>query len=219
MKQTPEEILDDFIATVIDVDTQNDVIKSTIEQGKKKSLTALEEAYTLSEEELIELLPKKYQTSSTMYNAFNLAIESCIKALRGKVRRGLSIEEIENIINKELNKECQVRWKEGRQNVVCGHPMPCPKHTKREEWKKDLIKSLKDSRIYKAQENKVNQRLLEVIMNMLYWKKKADTTAEMLLSNSSKETSLKCAEIMLKYEDSFKIAQQAIKDAEENNGK
>lgn len=24
--------------------------------------------------------------------------------------------------------ECQHRWKEGNLNVVCGHPLPCPRH-------------------------------------------------------------------------------------------
>ena len=45
-------------------------------------------------------------------------------------------------LRKELNKECQVRWKERGINVVCGHPLPCPKHTNREQWIGDLIKAL-----------------------------------------------------------------------------
>lgn len=24
--------------------------------------------------------------------------------------------------------ECQCTWMEGRQHVLCGHPLPCPKH-------------------------------------------------------------------------------------------
>lgn len=55
MKQTPKEILEDFIATVLDIDIQNDIIKSMIEQATKKALIALEEAYTLSEAELMRL--------------------------------------------------------------------------------------------------------------------------------------------------------------------
>jgi len=36
----------------------------------------------------------------------------------------------DTLIAEELpkEKECQRRWKEGRMNVVCGEPLPCPKH-------------------------------------------------------------------------------------------
>lgn len=74
---------------------------------------------------------------------YNKAIDDCVLAFAGM---GLSEEEIEEM----LRGECQVRWKEQGYNVVCGHPLPCPKHQKIETWRLETA-----TEIHKAWEGKV----------------------------------------------------------------
>ena len=57
----------------------------------------------------------------------------------------------------------------------------------------------------KAEEGKV----LEACKNLLYWKKLADTTPELLLSGNHAKSD-ECSEIMRNYMESFKILEQAI---------
>ncbi|MHA1400132.1 MAG: hypothetical protein ACTSQE_07270 [Candidatus Heimdallarchaeaceae archaeon] len=39
-----------------------------------------------------------------------------------------------------VEEQCQARWVErDRFRVMCGHPMPCPKHSDREEYIQNLI--------------------------------------------------------------------------------
>ncbi len=41
-------------------------------------------------------------------------------------------EGLEDVINKEFKRECQVKWIEGGvHHVMCGNPLPCPKHSNR----------------------------------------------------------------------------------------
>jgi len=48
-----------------------------------------------------------------------------------------------------LNEDCQYRWTEltpmGRKiNIVCGHPMPCPKHSNVDEWRKNIARAIRE---------------------------------------------------------------------------
>ena len=58
-----------------------------------------------------------------------------------------------------------------------------------------------------------HDELLEACRNMLYWKKKADTTPELLLSSHHAKSG-ECSEIMCNYEDGFKRIEQAIAKVE-----
>lgn len=94
-------------------------------------------------------MPEKKKLTGLMTSAeanrcgYNDAIYDCTLAFAGM---GLSVEEIEEM----LRGECQVRWKEQGYNVVCGHPLPCPKHQKIETWRLETA-----TEIHKAWEGKV----------------------------------------------------------------
>ena len=53
-------------------------------------------------------------------------------------------------IFKTLEGECLIRWKERGIWNVCGHPLPCPKHTDTNRWREFIAQA-----IHKAQQNKV----------------------------------------------------------------
>lgn len=55
----------------------------------------------------------------------------------------------------------------------------------------------------------------EALKNILYWKKRADTCPEMLLS-SHHGKSEECGKIMKNYEESFKKAQKLLDEENEN---
>jgi len=96
-----------------------------------------------------ELLPKKEKAERDCQGYLecyadgkNGTIDDCkpvvIKLLKEIDKKGISVGEIEEI----LSGECQVRWEERGHKVFCGHPLPCPKHTNIEQWKKQIAQAI-----------------------------------------------------------------------------
>ena len=56
----------------------------------------------------------------------------------------VDVEAIENIFP---HGDCQVRWVEiskygSKMNIMCGHPLPCPKHTDIKQYRKQVAKAI-----------------------------------------------------------------------------
>jgi len=105
-KKTPEEIYEEIKKL------GNYEFHSTY--TKDQALAELDAYYTLSNDELREMLPKKetcgksydcesncpYQDECDIKQLQHKAIDACFSALRGRVKRGLSVKEIESIFDK-----------------------------------------------------------------------------------------------------------------------
>jgi hypothetical protein len=52
------------------------------------------------------------------------------------------MDKLREQIREILGGECQVRWKEQGYNTLCGHPLPCPKHTDIEKWRLEVISAI-----------------------------------------------------------------------------
>ena len=67
----------------------------------------------------------------------------------------------------------------------------------------------KDTEVGKLKQR--NGELEKAVKNILHWKKVAENTPEMLMSQQTTPAKAnECAEIMQKYEESFKIAEQSL---------
>jgi hypothetical protein len=64
------------------------------------------------------------------------------------------MDKLREQIREILGGECQVRWKEQGYNTLCGHPLPCPKHTDIEKWRLEVISAI--TKLFK-------ERMLELI--------------------------------------------------------
>ena len=81
--------------------------------------------------------------SKTKHNLVNKISELQIQGLElqstkqelSQLKEKLTRENLDKI----FTKECSVRWKERGFANYCGHPLPCPKHTDINEWRKETI--------------------------------------------------------------------------------
>ena len=70
----------------------------------------------------------------------NSKLKEDIEEFTAEIKKRANVEKLK----KHLTGECKVSWVEQGINVVCGHPLPCPKHTNIDKWRENVVQAISE---------------------------------------------------------------------------